>query len=228
MNPNPHSNLTMGFAKQKGCIRKMATPKRLGGLLLFVLLCDMQWTLIWFPKRFDHRIFNANDAPETDAPVLILGNSVTKSGEPGKRLQERLSAGKDLWIAKKANKLILSGDGRSRYYNEPRTMANWMKSQGVPEAALVQDAEGTRTRESIDRLKNYYKINRVIVVTSKSHIVRALYLCDGFGVESIGVVPAVEDVGFLQKLYALVYEYFAIHRAFIEQALTLENQIEND
>jgi vancomycin permeability regulator SanA len=97
-----------------------------------------------------------------------------------------------------------------------------MKSQGVPEAALVQDAEGTRTRESIDRLKNYYKINRVIVVTSKSHIVRALYLCDGFGVESIGVVPAVEDVSFLQKLYALVYEYFAIHRAFIEQALTLE------
>jgi SanA protein len=99
-------------------------------------------------------------------------------------------------------------------------MANWMKDQGVPEDVLFQDSEGIRTRESVNRLRNYYKINKIILVTSKSHMARSLYLADSFGVESIGVVPTVEDISFLQKLYALIYEYFAIHRAIIEQILS--------
>ncbi len=220
MKTNPNSNLTLDFAKQKGCMNKMTLSRRVWGLLLFILLCDMQWTLIWFPKRFDQRIFKAHEVPQWGAPIMILGNSVTKSGEPGKRLQERLSAGRDLWGSTKANKIILSGDGRSRYYNEPRAMANWMKDQGVPEDVLFQDSEGIRTRESVNRLRNYYKINKIILVTSKSHMARSLYLADSFGVESIGVVPTVEDISFLQKLYALIYEYFAIHRAIIEQILS--------
>ncbi|MFM8234069.1 MAG: vancomycin high temperature exclusion protein [Holophagaceae bacterium] len=228
MNLDSYSNLTLGFAKQKRCEIKAGKSKRLFGLFLILLFFDVQWALIWFPKRFEDRIFTADRVPQLKLPALILGNSVTKNGDPGKRLEERLTTGKTLWFAAKVTKLILSGDGRSRFYNEPKVMANWMKIQGIPEDVIVQDIEGTRTRESLYRIKSYYKIDKILLVTSKSHIARALYLSDVFGIDSIGVIPVAEDLSLMQKFYATIYEYFAIHKALIEQIWYTSGLYEGD
>ncbi len=218
MNAKVHSNLTIGFNKQKEYTKNKLCRRRVFIFLLLVIFWDMQWTLFWFPRKFQHRIFDVTQAPQWETPAIVLGASVTKRGVPGLLLQERLTVGKNLWVSSKINGLILSGDGRTLFYNEPRAMANWMRNEGIPESALKQDIEGIRTYASLARIKDYHKINKIIIVTSKSHMPRALYLSDCLGIETIGVTPINENRTISKDLYDRVYEYFAIHRALIEQA----------
>ena len=58
---------------------------------------------------------------------------------------------------------------------------------GVPDAAIVCDTLGLSTYESILRARDVYGAKKIVIVTQKYHLYRALYLADKFGVEAVGV-----------------------------------------
>jgi SanA protein len=127
------------------------------------------------------------------APVaLVLGAGLNRDGTPGVVLQDRVETAAELYFAGKVEKLLMSGDNSTIYYDEPGAMHDYAISLGVPEEDIVQDFAGRRTYDSCYRAKEIFGVDDLIVVTQAFHLPRALYLCNAFDIESTGV-PADDD-----------------------------------
>ena len=77
-----------------------------------------------------------------------------------------------LYQAGKVDKLLLTGDNSSLYYNEPGHMGEYARSQGVPESALAYDYAGRRTYDSCWRARHIFGQERVVLVTQDFHLPR--------------------------------------------------------
>lgn len=134
----------------------------------------------------DAYIYASVSAVPSHPVALVLGASI-RHGEPSKMLTDRLDTGKELYRAGKVKKIIVSGDNREEYYNEPAAMKQYLIEQGMPPEDIVSDYAGRRTYDSCYRLKEIFRQQSVIVVTQRYHLVRALYLCRNLGIDAIGV-----------------------------------------
>ena len=80
----------------------------------------------------------------------------------------------------------MSGD-RSEGYDEVGAMQREAERLGVPEDKILIDPKGYSTYESIFNLLQQYKGKKVLIVTQKYHLYRALYIAEKLGVEAYGV-----------------------------------------
>lgn len=115
---------------------------------------------------------------------IVLGASI-RSGH----FRERVETAGELWKAGKVEKLLLSGDGRETYYDEPAAMKKVLLAAGVPEEALVLDRSGFSTFQSMERAAGEYGIEEAWVVTQEFHGPRVVYLARHHGIRA-GVVVA--------------------------------------
>ncbi|MBI4250129.1 YdcF family protein [Candidatus Uhrbacteria bacterium] len=118
--------------------------------------------------------------------ALVLGASI-RNGTPSTILTDRLDTARQLYETGKVKKLIVSGDNREEYYNEPAVMKEYLVERGVPPENVVADYAGRRTYDSCYRLKEIFGQQAAILVTQRYHLVRAIYLCRNLGVASIGI-----------------------------------------
>jgi SanA protein len=112
---------------------------------------------------------------EEPAVVLVLGAGIYPSGQLSVVLKDRMLTAIDLYREGKARRLLLSGDNRFVDYDEPGRMADFARSQGVPEAVLAYDYAGRRTYDSCYRARHIFGQRRLIIVTQAFHLPRALY-----------------------------------------------------
>lgn len=146
------------------------------------------------------------DIPE--APVaLVLGAGVRSDGEPSLLLRDRLNSAIQLYEAGKVQKLLMSGDNRFHYYNEPAAMKRYAVKQGVPPEDIVEDFAGRRTYDSIYRAKHIFGQDRLIIVTQGFHLDRAVYLSRKLGVEAVGYPApiAVNMKSRMREVWACLY-----------------------
>lgn len=118
--------------------------------------------------------------------VLILGASVKPDKTPSDILKERLDTGIDIYKAGKADKILMSGDNDSVYYDEVGVMKTYAMKKGVPEADIQIDKLGFSTYDSIYRAKEVLGIKDMIVVTQKYHLYRAAYIAKSFDINVQG------------------------------------------
>lgn len=144
--------------------------------------------IVWYASfvwQFRKQIYsNVDDIPEHYAAV-VLGAQV-KSGEPSYILKTRIEGAAELYKAGKVKKLIMSGDNRFEYYNEPQVMIDEALELGIPEQDLQPDYAGRSTYESCYRAKNIFGQHDIIVVSQRYHLPRAIYLCEKLGLKAIG------------------------------------------
>ena len=57
----------------------------------------------------------------------------------------------------------------------------------MPKEVIAIDPEGYSTYDSISNLLKQYKGKRVLIVTQKYHLYRALYIADKLGIDAYGV-----------------------------------------
>jgi SanA protein len=155
---------------------------------LFVLAVGLIFGLrFWVDQAYGDRIYV--DAVEVPArPIaIVFGAGVTPSGVLSPVLKARVDAGLELYRAGKVKKLLLTGDNRFVWYNEPGSMANYLVEQGVPRSDLVPDYAGRRTYDSCYRAKHIFGVDDAILVTQNYHLDRALYTCNSLGIDSIGM-----------------------------------------
>ena len=139
--------------------------------------------------------------------ALVLGASIIDNKVPSIMLRDRLN------VAIQANEngltdtIIMSGDHRSDDYNEPEVMKQYAISRGVPEEAIILDHEGTSTFNSIRYLQRNYGDRRVLIVTQKYHLYRALFIAEARGVDAYGLDAAVQR--YSSAVYNTVREFFA-------------------
>ena len=117
--------------------------------------------------------------------ILILGAGVW-GDSPSPMLSDRLDEGLRLYREGYAGKILVSGDHGSSDYDEVNVMKKYLVDAGVPSEDVFMDHAGFSTYESIYRAKAVFGVKKVIVVTQKYHIYRALYICDKLGIEAYG------------------------------------------
>ncbi|MCK7526856.1 MAG: YdcF family protein [Ignavibacteriales bacterium] len=102
-------------------------------------------------------------------------------------MRDRVEAGTSLYFSGKVEKLLMSGDNQSVYYNEPQAMREYAISLGVPGEAIVMDSAGSRTYDTCYRAKAIFGVESALLVTQSFHLPRALFLCNALGVKAAGV-----------------------------------------
>jgi len=119
-----------------------------------------------------------NDLTPTHV-ALVLGTSKSTSvGKENLFFKDRMRAAAQLYKSGIVKHIIVSGDNRSQYYNEPRDMLRALQELGVPSSAVTLDYAGLRTLDSVVRCKEIFDQNDVIIVTQQFHAARALFISD--------------------------------------------------
>ncbi len=131
--------------------------------------------------------------PEPSEAIMVLGASLMPDGTASLALRQRLRKGVELYQAEKAPILLLTGDDGALRTNEVMVMREEALKANVPEAQLRVDPHGYRTYESCKRAKAA-GYERLIVVTQRFHLARALFLCKTLGVDVQGVVASSNGV----------------------------------
>ena len=137
-------------------------------------------------------ILNASEVPNADA-ILVLGAYVYPNGTVSTMLNDRLSAGYELYEQGKAPKLIVSGDHGRKDYDEVNSMKSFLKDKGVPNKDIFMDHAGFSTYESMYRARDIFKVQKVIIVTQEYHLMRAVYVARAMGIEAYGVATDRRD-----------------------------------
>lgn len=132
------------------------------------------------------RIVTAGTLPHLPV-VLVLGAEVYADGVPSTFLRARLDVALDLYRRGLVERILLSGDGRSRFYDETGGMRAYLLGRGVEDSVLLVDPAGLDTYDSCLRARDVYDIERLVVVSQTYHLPRALAICRALGLDAWGV-----------------------------------------
>jgi len=146
-------------------------------------LCDLG--LGWAARGRIHAV--AADVPE--APVaLVLGAAKLHHGSPNRFYGPRIAAAAELFKAGRVRGILVSGDNGRVGYSEPEDMRDDLVAAGVPARYITLDHAGFRTLDSLVRAKEVFGQTRLVVVSQKFHLERALFVADHQGIEASGYV----------------------------------------
>ena len=119
--------------------------------------------------------------------IIVLGCQVKDNGKPSDMLADRLTRGIDLYNQGIAPKIIMSGDHGQIEYDEVNTMKQIAIDSGIPSSDIFMDHAGFSTYESLYRAKEIFEADKLVIVTQKYHLYRALYIAKQLGIEAYGV-----------------------------------------
>ena len=124
---------------------------------------------------------------------LVLGAGVNKEGKPYKELQSRLDTAAAALASGRVDILLVSGDNRIEKYDEPTAMKRYLvETKGIPEQRIRTDFAGRSTYESCERAAKVFDLKEVTLISARSHLSRAIYLCRHMGVTAYGIASPVE------------------------------------
>lgn len=119
--------------------------------------------------------------------AIVFGAGLKRDRSPTAVLKDRILIAVDLYKAGKVEKLLMTGDNRFDYYDEPTAMATYAIENGVPQEDIVLDFAGRSTYDSCYRARNIFGVNQAILVTQSYHLPRAIFICKELGLDSVGV-----------------------------------------
>jgi SanA protein len=148
--------------------------------------------------------------------ALVLGARVYADGTVSPVLEDRLEIGLRLYREGRARRILVSGDHGSAAYDEVNAMRRWLEARGVPEADIFLDHAGFDTYSSMARARDVFHARRVIVVTQRFHLPRALYIARKLGLEADGAEADLRR--YPGALYSETREIASRTRAFLDVA----------
>lgn len=130
------------------------------------------------------RIVSPEQIPEDIDCVLVLGCQVKSDGKPSHMLEDRLKTAVALGSG---YTYLMSGDHGQEGYNEVAVMKQFAIDSGIPSEKVFMDHAGFSTYESVYRAKHIFGAKRILIVTQKYHLYRALHISKALGVEAWGI-----------------------------------------
>ncbi|MGQ9667209.1 MAG: SanA/YdcF family protein [Anaerolineae bacterium] len=148
--------------------------------------------------------------------AIVLGAGLERDGRPSPVLADRVRTAVALYRAGKARKLLVTGDNRFAWYNEPAAMGQYAEALGVPARDIVYDYAGRRTYDSCYRARHIFGITEAVVVTQEFHLPRAVYLCRQMGIDAVGISADLQPYLWeclyrLRELLALAMAWADLH-----------------
>jgi SanA protein len=117
---------------------------------------------------------------------LVFGTTDRVNGRENLYFRYRIDAAEKVWKAGKIDTLIVSGDNRSRFYNEPEKMKQALVARGIPGERIVCDYAGLRTLDSVVRAKEIFGADSVLFISQRFQNERAIYLAKANGIHGCG------------------------------------------
>ena len=170
-----------------GWLRRGSRRLGIGALALAVLGCGVvayaNLAAIWASRG---RLFTEVSRIPATQVGLVFGTTDRVNGRENLYFRYRIDAAARVWKSGKLEILIVSGDNRSRYYNEPNKMKQALIERGIPEDRIVCDYAGLRTLDSVVRAKEVFGAESLLFISQRFQNERAIYLAKANGIEAYG------------------------------------------
>ncbi len=161
-----------------------------------------------------NRIVSGDSELLTDIDYIVVLGAGIRRDKPSPMLEDRLKTGILLYNNDISNKILITGDHMNDDYDEVTVMKNYLLEHGIPEEDIITDDYGISTYDSIYRVKNVYKSNKVVIVSQRYHLYRALFLSDNLDLESYGVEANLRY--YYGQWYREIREILARNKDFIK------------
>lgn len=159
-----------------------------GGLIFAALIAFLA---LWAPRRLVERRFAGSIVTVPQAPHapvgIVFGAGLLRDGRPTTILYDRVAAAAQVYADGKVDELLMSGHETTEGYSEPQAMRTLAESLGVPAGAIQTDGLGARTFTTCQRALSTFGIRQALLITQNYHLPRALAICEGLGIEAVGV-----------------------------------------
>ena len=157
-------------------------------LLLALIFAQVPILINTYMYEFSSRYFltvEEASAEEFDC-VLVLGAGVWDDG-PSHLLEERLNKGVEVYNTGCTNRILMTGDHGREEYDEVNVMKSFAIEKGAIAEEVFMDHAGFSTYESMYRAKEVFQVKKVVIVTQKYHLYRAVYNARKLGLDAYGV-----------------------------------------
>ncbi len=157
------------------------------GCMLFGILsvAGINLYMIRFSDQYTLSSREAAQLSNVDC-IMVLGCGV-RGDSPSPLLADRLRRGVEVFQLGASPKLLMSGDHGQDNYDEVNVMKQYALDAGVSEQDIFMDHAGFSTYESMYRAKEIFGVKKMIIVTQKYHLSRAVYIANQLGIEAYGV-----------------------------------------
>ncbi len=156
----------------------------LGLALLFLgIVAYANLTASWSSRG---RLFTEVDALPVTEVGLVFGTTDRVKGRENLYFRYRIDAAVRVWKSGRIRTLLVSGDNRSPYYNEPEKMKQALVERGIPAERIVCDFAGLRTLDSVVRAQEIFGVDSILVISQRFQNERAIYLAKAHGIEAYG------------------------------------------
>ena len=143
---------------------------------------------IFVKSSVSDKIVTVEKAKDMNADcIIVLGAGLRPDGKPTWMLEDRINVGDELYKNHAAPKIIMSGDHGRESYDEVNAMKKYAKSEGVPSKDIFMDHAGFETYDTMYRARDVFGAKKVIIVTQKYHLYRAMYAAKKLGLDAYGV-----------------------------------------
>lgn len=159
------------------------------------------------------RIVALADAPVAEV-VIVPGASVLPSGKPSDVLADRLRTAIDVYNAKKAPKILVSGDHGTESYDEVNAMRLFLLDAGIPADDIFLDHAGFDTYDTMYRAHAVFGVDTAIVTTQTFHLPRTLFIGTRLGIDVHGV--SAERQQYVKDDLFAMRERFANVKAYLD------------
>ncbi len=184
-------------------------------IIIFIILLIVLGLNFYVIGTTKGRILTEEEASKLEDVdcILVLGAGIW-GDKPSPMLEDRLLQGISLYENGASNKIIMSGDHSKEDYDEVNVMKKFAIDRNVKSEDIFMDHAGFSTYESMYRAKEIFQAKKIIVVTQKYHMYRALYIADQLGLEAYGVNSDPRTYG--GQLFREIREIFARDKDLIQ------------
>ena len=153
--------------------------------LALAIVLGINWFVLISTKK---QIISNNDYAKLENVdcIVVLGAKIW-GDEPSPMLNDRLEEAIKLYQEGVAPKILMSGDHGQKDYDEVNVMKTFAINKGVASENIFMDHAGFSTYDSIYRAKEIFQAKKIIIVTQKYHLYRALYIANSLGLDAYGV-----------------------------------------
>ena len=116
------------------------------------------------------------EIPYNDVALVLGTSKYLYNGRVNMYFKFRMDAAYELYKSGKIKFILVSGDNRHRFYNEPRQMRLDLIRLGVDKKHIFLDFAGFRTRDSIIRANKVFNLTNFTIVSQPFHNERAIFI----------------------------------------------------
>lgn len=161
------------------------------------------------------KILSVEEAAELEDVdcILVLGCGV-HGDVPSHMLEDRLLKALEVYDTSVTAKILMTGDHGRENYDEVNVMKEFAMNKGVEDSDIFMDHAGFSTYDSMYRASCIFGCKKVIIVTQKYHLYRAIYIAEKLGIEAYGVNSDQRTYG--KYIYRELREVLARDKDFVK------------